>query len=163
MRSILHLTEFSARFNPAHNQFFTAPRHDRHRVKWCLGIVMPAEVLRLMPHERVLLDSSRIEVLYAQLGGDEVQALVERAMNELCVVRGELSAQYAGRDLQGFSRNLRRLRRIGEHLGLPVIARVADDVAACLDAGNATALAATWARLMRTADQAIAGRWEDAS
>jgi hypothetical protein len=157
------LTEFPARFNAAHNHFFTPAGQSRAWVKRCLGIVMPADVLRLMPHERVLLDSSRIEVLYAQLGGEDVQALVERAMNELCVVRGELSAQYASGDLHGFSRNLRRLRRIGEHLGLPVIARVADDVAACLDAGNATALAATWARLMRTADQAIAGRWEDAS
>ncbi|MDR5653282.1 hypothetical protein [Ruixingdingia sedimenti] len=123
---------------------------------------MPAVVLDLCPRERIWLDPARIGALYAQFGGAEVQALLDRAMIELANVRHDLTRQYAGRELEGFARNLRRMRRIADHLGLTTLARVAEDVGACLDRGDATALAATWARLNRSAAQAIAGGWDTA-
>jgi sugar phosphate isomerase/epimerase len=121
---------------------------------------MTGLVMQLTPRERVWLDPSRIGILYAELGGAEVQALLDRAMVELGTVQRELAAQYAARDLEGFARNLRRVRRIAEHLGLTTLATVAGDVGRCLDAGDATALAATWARLARSARQALAGGWD---
>jgi len=94
------------------------------------------------------------------LGGIEVQALLDRAMGELGGVHDELARQYSGRDLDGFARNLRRLRRIAEHLGLTTLACVAGDVMHCLEAGDVTALAATWSRLSRSAEQALSGGWD---
>jgi hypothetical protein len=123
---------------------------------------MAAMVLRLCPRERVWLDPARICALYAELGGIEMQALLDRAMTELAAVRADLAQQYAVRDLDGFARNLRRIGRIAEHLGLTTLATIAGDVGRCLDAGDATAMAATWARLLRSADQAMAGGWETA-
>ena len=123
---------------------------------------MPAMVMELCPRERVWLDPARIGALYAQLGGVEVQALLDRAMTELALVRDELGHQFASRDLDGFARNLRRIRRIADHLGLTTLAGVAGDVLECLERADATALAATWARLARSADQALAGAWDAA-
>jgi hypothetical protein len=121
---------------------------------------MAAEVTRIAPRERVWLDPHRIETIYAQFGGAEAQALLERAMNEVYVIRHELAQQYEARDFEAFARNLRRLRRIGQHLGMPMISRISEDVGRALAAGDATAMAATWARLRRSADQALSGEWE---
>lgn len=120
---------------------------------------MAAMVTYLCPRERIWLDPSRIGLLYAELGGVEVQALLDRAMSELVMVHEELRGQFAARDLDGFARNLRRLRRIAEHLGLTTVDRIAADVGDCLLRGDATALAATWARLSRSAEQAQMGNW----
>ena len=117
-------------------------------------------VTYLCPRERIWLDPSRIGLLYAELGGAEVQALLDRAMQEMTNVHDDLRTQFAARDLDGFARNLRRLRRIAEHLGLTTMARIASDVAECLDRGDPTALASTWARLSRSAEQAHLGNWD---
>jgi hypothetical protein len=120
---------------------------------------MPAEVMRLMPRERICLDPSRIESLHAQLGVDEVQSMVDRAMTELCALRDDLAMQYRGQRIADFQRSLRRLGRICDHLGLPLVSQIARDVAECLQRGDATATSATWARLRRNMDAAISGRW----
>lgn len=120
---------------------------------------MPAEVTRLMPREGVALDPSRLESLHSQLGINEVQAMVDRAMDELGLLRHDLMVQYDGHQLPEFQRSLRRLGRICDHLGLILISQVAEDVRACLDRGDPTATAATWARLRRSLDAAANGRW----
>lgn len=121
---------------------------------------MAAKVVQLCPRERVCLDPARIGVLYAQLGGGEVQALLDRAMTELVDTREELAAQYMAHDHQGFLRSLRRLRRIADHLGLSTLTCVAGDVETCVKQRNEVSIAATWARLMRTIDKALDGTWE---
>lgn len=120
---------------------------------------MPTKVTRLNPRESVWLDPSRIESLHAQLGGDEVRAMVDRAMDELCLLRDDLAAHYHGQRISEFQRALRRLGRICDHLGLVLVSRIAGDVSDCLEKGDPTASAATWARLRRNLDGAIAGRW----
>lgn len=120
---------------------------------------MTAVVTFLCPHERIWLDPSRIGLLYAEMGGAEVQALLDRAMLELGSVHDDLAEQYRMHDLAGFARSLRRLRRIADHLGLTTVARIAGDVAECLARGDPTALAATWSRLSRSAEQAQLGNW----
>ena len=92
----------------------------------------------------------------------EVQALLDRAMGELALVSRDLALQYRTGNLAGFGRSLRRMRRIADHLGLRTLSQVGDDVSTCLERGDATALSATWARLARTLDQALAGGWDNA-
>lgn len=121
---------------------------------------MAAVVVQLCPRERVCLDPARIGVLYAQLGGNEVQALLDRAMTELVDTREELAAQYMAHDHEGFLRNLRRLRRIADHLGLSTLGYVAGDVETCAANRDEVAIAATWARLLRSIERALLGAWE---
>lgn len=120
---------------------------------------MAAVVTYLRPQERVWLDPSRIGVLYAELGGAKVQEVMERAMQELAFSHRELIRFYKARDFEGFTRRLRALERVSDHLGLTTIARIASDVAQCLMRGDPTATAATWARLSRSIDQVVLGNW----
>ena len=120
---------------------------------------MAAIVTYLRPHERVWLDPTRIGVLYAELGGPKVQEVMDRAMQELAFSHRELIRCYQARDIAGFTRRLRALERVSEHLGLTTIARISCDVADCLCRGDATATAATWARLSRSIDQVVLGNW----
>lgn len=120
---------------------------------------MSTKVTRLTPREHICLDPARIESLHAQWGGDEVQAMVDRAMDELCGLRDELAQHYHAQQLADFHRALRRLGRICDHLGLVLVSQIASDVAGCLTRGDATATAATWARLRRNIDGALDGRW----
>lgn len=120
---------------------------------------MIAPIAYLCPRESVRLDPARIGFLYAELGSAQLQQMLDRAMAEFSHLHEELCHQYAQRDLPGLARNLRRLHRISDHLGLTTVARVADDVSDCLLRGDSTALSATWARLSRSADQARQGNW----
>lgn len=120
---------------------------------------MAALVTYIRPQERIWLDPNRIGLLYAEMGGEQVQALLDRAMAELETMHRELAVLYELRDLVGFARNLRGLRRIADHLGLTTMALIAEDVGACLESGDTTALAATWSRLSRSAEQARLGNW----
>ncbi len=120
---------------------------------------MTAAVRYLCPQERIRLDPARIGFLYAELGSAQLQLMLDRAMAEFSLLHEEMSTQYAGHDLPALARSLRRLNRISDHLGLTTVARIADDVTACLLRGDSTALAATWARLSRSADQARQGNW----
>jgi len=60
-----------------------------------------------------------------------------------------------GQDLSDLSRQLRRLQRMSEQLGLTGFAAVAGDVRIVLDRGDATAFAAVWARLLRVAERSL--------
>ena len=120
---------------------------------------MTAVVSYLRPQERVWLDPARIGVLYAELGGPKVQEVMDRALQELAFSHRELSRFYRNRDIEGFTRRLRALERVASHLGLTLIVRVSADVAQALDCGDATATAATWARLSRSIDQVVLGNW----
>lgn len=120
---------------------------------------MTAVVSYLRPQERVWLDPTRIGVLYAELGGPKVQEVMDRALQELAFSHRELSRFYRSRDMEGFTRRLRALERVAGHLGLTLIVRVSGDVMAALEVGDATAVAATWARLSRSIDQVVLGDW----
>ena len=121
---------------------------------------MAAVVVPICPTERVWLDPRRIGLLYAQLGGAEVQAILDRALAELVSTREDLLAQYFISDHEALSRSLRRLHRIADHLGLESLVTISRDVAECLASGDPVALSATWARLHRSIDRSVAGAWE---
>lgn len=118
---------------------------------------MAAPVTYLCPYERIRLDPTRIGFLYAELGGAEMQVMLDRAMAELGHVHDAMSQHYAMAELPEMEHSLRRIRRISDHLGLSGVARVAMDVGICLERGDSTAIAATWARLTRSVDQARHG------
>lgn len=123
---------------------------------------MAACVTFICPHEEVWHDPVRISRLYTELGSQRVQSLLMRAMLELDALRFELEARYRAHDLEGFSRHLRSLRRIADHLGLISLRQIADDVQACVASGDATALGATWARLSRSTRAALERNFEQA-
>jgi hypothetical protein len=54
----------------------------------------------------------------------------------------------------------RSLIAMADQVGMAMLARVAGDVTGCIDAGDGTALAATFARLLRIADRSLCEIWD---
>lgn len=120
---------------------------------------MVERVTILTPTERVRLDSDRLGALYAELGEDGAEDMVCRAMEELSARlahAGRLFRDGQGADLR---KNLRSVAAIAEQIGLRMLAQVARDVIGCIDSGDANAMAATLARLMRIGDRSLTEVW----
>ena len=67
-----------------------------------------------------------------------------------------LAAQVREREMQDLSRQLRRLQRMSENLGMVSLGLVAGDVRTCLERSDVTAFSAVWARLVRVAERSLA-------
>lgn len=121
------------------------------------GCVMPVEnVVALPVRERVRQDSEPIATIYRNLGTSSAEQVVTRALGELALTMAGLAAQVREREMQDLARQLRRLQRMSENLGMTSLGLVAGDVRACLDRGDVTAFSAVWARLVRVAERSLA-------
>ena len=121
---------------------------------------MTVDVAVLRPRERVSMDPERMTALRAELGPDAAETLLSRATSELALLMAGMVRQYAEGDLRDFGRNLRSLGRMSDHVGMSGLGAAAAAVCDCLHRGDDTALAATWARLLRIAERALAAEWD---
>jgi hypothetical protein len=117
---------------------------------------MTGIVLAFRPKERVRQDSEPIALMYRNMGTSAAEQVVTRALAELAMAMTGLSDQVRARDMSDLGRQLRRLQRMAEQLGLVSLGQVAGDVRVCLDKGDPTAFAAVWARMMRVAECSLA-------
>lgn len=112
-------------------------------------------VVALRPKERVRQDAEPIATMYRNLGTSSAEQVVTRALGELALTMSGLAVQVRAHDLGDLIRQLRRLQRMAENLGLVSLGLVAADVRSCLDNGDVTAFAAVWARLLRIAERSL--------
>lgn len=117
---------------------------------------MSGNIAVLRPKERVRLDAEPIAAIYRDLGTSAAEGVVTRALGELALTMAGLAEQVKARDLADLHRQLRRLQRMAEHLGMVSLGTVAAEVRVCLDQSDATAFAAVWARLIRIAERSLA-------
>ena len=118
------------------------------------------QVTALKPGERVRLDTDRIETLYQQLGEQGAEDVVCRALEEIAARLCEAGQEYRAGRFDRMRKGCRGLVGMAEEVGLPLMAQVARDVTACIDSGDGTALAASFARLMRIAERSLCDIWE---
>ncbi len=111
-------------------------------------------VLRLV--ERVRQDAEPIATIYRSLGTASAEQVVTRALGELALTMAGLASQVRSHDMADLSRQLRRLQRMAENLGMVSLGTVAADVRACLERGDSTSFASVWARLIRIAERSLA-------
>jgi hypothetical protein len=116
---------------------------------------MSGNVTALRPKERVRLDADPIASIYRDLGTSAAKQVVTRALGELALTMAGLAEQVRAHDLADLHRQLRRLQRMAEHLGMVSLGLIAAEVRVCIDGGDATAFAAVWARLMRIAERSL--------
>lgn len=113
-------------------------------------------VVALRPKERVRQDAEPIATMYRNLGTTSAEQVVTRALAELALTMAGLASQVRDRQLDDLFRQLRRLQRMAENLGMVSLGLVAADVRACLESSDSTAFAAVWARLLRIAERSLA-------
>lgn len=114
------------------------------------------KVVALPVKERVRQDSEPIATIYRNLGTSSAEQVVTRALGELALTMAGLAAQVREREMQDLSRQLRRLQRMSENLGMVSLGLVAGDVRDCFDRSDVTAFSAVWARLVRIAERSLA-------
>lgn len=116
----------------------------------------PMNVVALRPNDRVRQDAEPIATIYRNLGTASAEQVVARALAELALTMAGLAAHVRAQDMADVTRQLRRLQRMGENLGMTSLGLVACDVRNCLETGDSTAFSAVWARLIRIAERSLA-------
>ena len=113
-------------------------------------------VIMLRPLERDRQDAEPIATIYRNLGTTSAEQVVTRALAELALTMAGLTNQVRTHELSDVSRQLRRLQRMSENLGMISLGLVAADARACLECADSTSFMAVWARLMRIAERSLA-------
>ena len=113
-------------------------------------------VIMLRPDDRVRQDAEPIATIYRNLGAASAEQVVTRALTELALTMAGLASQVKARELGDMDRQLRRLQRMSENLGMVSLAMIAGDVRQCLQRSEVTSFAAVWARLLRVAERSLA-------
>ena len=116
---------------------------------------MGAELYRIASREDAALDTTRILVLRQSLGDQRCREIVSEVVFHLTDRLGLLQSALAARNAAEAQVLASRLASLSEQVGLADFARVARDLAACLEAGDAVAVAAVGDRLMRLGEDSL--------
>ena len=109
----------------------------------------------LRPCEVVRQDVEAVAEIYRNLGAPTAEQVVTRALGELALTMAGIVEKVRTKDLRDVARQLARLRRLAEDIGLVSLARVAGDAQTCLERADGTAFSAVWARLLRVAERSL--------
>ncbi len=109
----------------------------------------------LRPSEVVRQDVEAVAEIYRNLGAPTAEQVVTRALGELALTMAGIVEKVRAQDLRDLARQLARLRRLADDIGLVSLAKVASDVQTCLERADSTAFSAVWARLLRVAEQSL--------
>lgn len=118
------------------------------------------QVTMLAMSECVELDADKLEELYEELGDAAAEDVVCRAMEELAVKLAQTDRLYRSGQIEEMRKTVRSMGAISGQIGMIMLARVAGDVMACIDAKDSTALAAVLQRLMRTGEGSLTRIWQ---
>ena len=117
---------------------------------------MTADIMALQPKDRVRQDSAPIALMYRTMGTKAAGEVVGRALGEMTFAISGLSSLVLAQDMTDLSRQMRRLIRMSDQLGMVSLGQVAGDVRACLSEGDKIAFSAVWARFLRVAERSLA-------
>lgn len=109
----------------------------------------------LRPRERIRQDGEAIALIYRNLGTSAAEQMVTRALGELALAMAGIAAQVKAQQLADLARQLKRLQRMAENLGMVSLSSVATDARTCLERCDSTAFSAVWARLLRIAERSL--------
>lgn len=112
-------------------------------------------VVALQPKERVRQDAEPIATIYRNLGTSSAEQVVTQALGELALTMAGLATQVRAHEMGDLLRQLRRLQRLAENLGMVSLGVVAGDLRVCMERSDPTAFAAVWARLLRIAERSL--------
>ncbi len=113
------------------------------------------EVAVLRPHEVVRQNVEAVAEIYRNLGAPTAEQVVTRALGDLALTMAGIVEKVKAQDLRDVARQLARLRRLADDIGLVSLAKVSGDAQTCLERADGTAFSAVWARLLRVAERSL--------
>lgn len=114
----------------------------------------------LNPDESVRLEARVLGELYLELGEAGAQNVVERAIEDLAQRLSDAEQMYRNGDYHALRKTVRSMVAVAEQIGMWSLARRAQDLVACIDAGDPVALAAVLGRLMRIGERSLNAVWD---
>ena len=81
-------------------------------------------------------------------------------MEELALRMSQCKKLHQAQDRAGLRKSVHRLIAIAEQIGMALVAQVAADVMACIDAEDDIATAATLSRLVRSGERSLTAIWD---
>jgi hypothetical protein len=122
---------------------------------------MRAGITELPLEEPARFNPGQLEQLCARMGEIRAEAEVAHALQRLSTLLAEVAMlRHVGGPRDALEEVLSALVRDAQLIGMATLARVGRHVLDCLDSGDATALAATLARLDRIGDRSIHAVWD---
>jgi hypothetical protein len=121
---------------------------------------MSAVVTMLPLGEPARFNPGQLEKLCEKLGDLRAETEVAHALDRLSVLLDDLARCRRSGGYGALSVLLAALVQDAQLIGMATLARVGQDVQDCLRSGDATALAATLARLLRVGDRSIHAIWD---
>ncbi|MEM7722984.1 MAG: hypothetical protein AAF376_11470 [Pseudomonadota bacterium] len=121
---------------------------------------MRAFVSELPLGEPARFNPAQLEALCARVGEVRAETEVAFALDRISTQLMALTPTANGGDGKELQVLLRKLVDDANLIGMATLARVAQDVLNCLATGDATAFAATFARLDRVGDRSIHAVWD---
>jgi hypothetical protein len=119
-----------------------------------------AQVTALAVSEPVRVDTRRVGDIISELGETAAQTVIGLALEQLAgALMATDSAVRAG-DLGSAVADSERMSRLAWQIGLLSLAGVAMDLGSCAERGDAVALAAVHARLMRIGNRSLTAIWD---
>ena len=94
--------------------------------------------------------------MYSRSGTSAAEQMVTRALGELALAMAGIAAQVKAHQLADLARQLKKLQRMAENLGMISLGLVSQDARACLERCDSTGFSAVWARLLRVAERSLA-------
>lgn len=117
-------------------------------------------VTQLRLTEHVQVDIDKIDALYSEMDPVQAEGVVCRAMEELAQRMAQCEKLYHAAALDELRKSSRSMVAIADQIGMPVMAKVARDVAICAEQRDHIALSATVTRLMRTGEGSLTAIWD---
>ena len=118
------------------------------------------QVTKIVPREAANVDQDRLSALYLQLGQANAEDVVCRAMEELALRLSNCDRLYRDLALDELRKGVRSLIAIADQIGMSDVSAVAGHITACIDNEDATALASTFARLLRIGEKSLSTMWD---
>lgn len=118
-----------------------------------------SDVVNIRLAEKIQLDQVRLDGLYAQLGAAGAETVVCRAMEELAIRMAECEVLWRDNSTVQLRKHARSLIAISDQIGMHLLAQVAADVTASLDARDQVAVAATLSRMLRIGERSLSAIW----
>ncbi len=105
-------------------------------------------------------DMRQLNELYQQLGQARADDVICRVLEELATLLSMVERCFRETRRLDMRKHARTLAQLAGQIGLPTVARVARDVIICIDSDDSVALAATYARLIRTGERSLIEIWD---
>ena len=110
--------------------------------------------------EPVDINSDQLDILYGQLGTEQADTVVCRALEEIAHRLSLLERCFYQRDNDGLGKAAKSMIGIADQVGMTGLAKVSESVVALTQSQDDPALAAALARLIRQGDRSLTAIWE---